>query len=198
MIVHDYSLFPVPVSYYSNFLPPELAENIKNYILTEKADVGKKNDVLHGDAKTSYMNTDEHATFIQDVTENVPGCSKFSSNLLECINDFTSKLNFPVCTLGNSWFNVQEPGSMLLRHAHISVHGIELVSGAIYINVDENSSSMTFENPNPYIILSPGNYYTFTVKPKIGDLLLFPSWLMHQSLDSNMTKNRIVISFNAR
>jgi uncharacterized protein (TIGR02466 family) len=198
MNVNDYNLFSVPVSLYNNFLPPELAENIKNYILTEKADAGRENNVLHGEGKSSYMNMDEQARFIQDVTENVPGCSKFSNNILECINDFTSKINFPVCTLGNSWFNIQQPGSMLRRHAHISVFGIELVSGALYINVDDKSSSMSFENPNPWIVMSPGEAFTFTIKPKIGDLILFPSWLMHQSLDSNMTENRIVISFNAR
>ena len=63
-----------------------------------------------------------------------------------------------------------------------------------------------YPNPNPYSeylgyfykpeTLNYLNFKTIYLKPKNGDLILFPSWFRHGSEDINQTKERIVMSFN--
>ena len=101
--------------------------------------------------------------------------------------------------VNNVWSNIQNSGSILNEHSHPN----SIISGALYINVND-SCSITFHNPNPYI------YFTHFVERttfsfewqqypvKNGDLLLFPSWLKHGHRDHvNEMDNRVVISFNA-
>jgi uncharacterized protein (TIGR02466 family) len=197
MEVIKYNLFAIPVTCYNSFLPLELANNIKDYILTEKVTKSKKHNSITGDGYSSH--DVDRFDILQEVTRNVPGCSNLLINIEECIKEYTLYNNCPKCILDNSWFNIQNSGSFLLRHSHIG-RGEIMISGALYLNVDIDSSSITFENPNPYSIMAPfpGNYSTFNLKPNIGDLILFPAYLIHMSIEPNMTENRMVISFNAK
>ena len=195
MKITRHNLFTVPVTYYKDFMPLNLANNVKEYIMEVKLKNTASYSALIGDAATSY-NTEKSTEFIQEVVLNVAGCADFHNNIQKCINDFTSSYGIPRCTFINSWFNIQQPASILKRHSHISGEVIPAVSGALYINIDEESSDISFENPNPYGILYKEVNYTFN--PSIGDLILFPSWLIHSSDKINLTRNRIVISFNAR
>jgi len=199
MNAHMFNLFPTPLTYYEGFLPQNLACTITDYILNERVADGKNHSLLTGDALSAHNSNN----FLQD-TATLPGCSTILTNLYECIKDYTTNANFPACRISNSWFNIQKPGSILQRHFHAgstSTGGSvapSLLSGVLYINVDENSSPITFENPNPFITLIGTTRYdcTHTFRPKVGDLILFPSWLYHFSNELNKTENRIVISFN--
>jgi hypothetical protein len=197
MKITRYNLFTVPVAYFKDFMPLNLANNVKKYIMEEKFKNTTSYGALIGDATTSY-NIEQNTKFIQEVVLNVAGCADLQNNIQKCINDFTSSSDIPKCVDFHSWFNVQQPGSILKRHSHITVTGkyLPVVSGALYINIDKESSNISFENPNPYGILF--NKTNYVINPCIGDLLLFPSWLTHSSDKINLTKNRIVISFNAR
>ncbi len=43
------------------------------------------------------------------------------------------------------------------------------------------------------------NYGYISFKPEIGDLILFPGWLMHGSHnDINLSEERIALSFNTK
>lgn len=194
MKITRHNLFTVPVTYFKDFMPLNLANNVKEYIMEEKFKNTASYSALIGDAATSY-NTEKNTKFIQEVVLNVAGCADLYNNIQKCINNFTSSSNLPECVLISSWFNIQQSFSILKRHSHISGEGVSSVSGALYINIDEESSNISFENPNPYgILYKEANY---TINPSIGDLILFPSWLIHSSDKINLTKNRIVISFNA-
>ena len=193
----SYNLFAVPLVYYKNFLPLDLTYSIKDYILRVKVTEGRKHGALTGDAY-SLHSSNIHTDIIQEITENVVGCSKLLNNIQDCVNYFASSINYPDCVLDNSWFNIQKPGSVLRRHSHIGPNNSALISGALYINVDDKSSDITFENPNPYIIADPSDRFAYTLKPNIGDLILFPAWLIHLSKEPNMSDERIVISFNVK
>lgn len=197
MKIYRHNLFTTPVTYYQEFLPLNLAGNITDYILTKSTAAVFKDPDFLGDAYTAYT---AHNTIniLQDIV-NLPGCSNILKNISECINDYTSNIKFPACKIYCSWFNVQRPGSLLKRHFHSGGPDPSFVSGALYINVDDKSPPITFENPNPYIILKdpPANNYSYSYIPNVGDLILFPSWLFHYSDKLNLTENRIVISFNA-
>lgn len=90
----------------------------------------------------------------------------------------------------NSWVNVQGEDSRLNFHNHPN----SIMSGAIYLKVDNNSSELYFENPNSMYF----NYgEPVSVMPVTGMCLMWPSWLKHGSGQStNKSSERIVLSFN--
>lgn len=196
MNIEKYNLFAIPVCYYRGFLPPELARDIENYILHSRPSI-HPHKALIGDAHTSHS---IHNLFINEVVDKVGSCAELKNNITKCIDNYVQETGRQACEITNSWFNIQNPGSTLHRHNHVG--GNTVISGALYINIEENSSPLVFENPNPYSLLTEhaGKYdYTYyTFKPAIGDLILFPSWLVHSSVEPNTTFNRIVVSFNVR
>ncbi len=128
----------------------------------------------------------------------------YGSRLQDLLNDYVARYRtyygMKPGVITNSWFNIQNRGSTLKHHLHPNSE----VSGALYINVDTDSSPIVFHTPNPHIM---NNTYeresdftkdNITFMPKIGDLFLFPSWLLHSSnYVDNQTLNRCVISFNS-
>tara|TARA_B100001996_G_scaffold261357_1_gene203586 strand:+ start:61 stop:558 length:498 start_codon:yes stop_codon:yes gene_type:complete len=77
----------------------------------------------------------------------------------------------------NFWVMEYEKGNHTLKHNHWPA----TLSGVYYIDVEENSSPIIFED-------------NYTVKPKNGMLLLFPSTVNHEVPPSG--GKRIVASFN--
>lgn len=85
-----------------------------------------------------------------------------------------------------SWINCSPPGSHNSAHVH---PGAE-ISGVLYISVPSDSGKIVFRDPRPQAEMSqlnmrlgksiPSFNPRFEVTPEQGDLLLFPSWLMHQ------------------
>ena len=77
----------------------------------------------------------------------------------------------------NFWVMEYEKGNHTVKHNHWPA----TVSGVYYIDVEENSSPIIFEN-------------NFSIKPKNGMLLLFPSIVNHEVPPSK--GKRIVASIN--
>ena len=77
----------------------------------------------------------------------------------------------------NFWVMEYEKGDHALKHNHWPA----TLSGVYYIDVEENSSPIIFEN-------------NFSIKPKNGMLLLFPSIVNHEVPPSE--GKRIVASIN--
>ena len=86
----------------------------------------------------------------------------------------------------SSWINCSPAGSSNSAHVH---PGAE-ISGVLYIKVPEGSGQIVFRDPRPQAEMSHlqsklGKAFKslnprFPFRPESGDLLLFPSWLMHQ------------------
>ena len=86
----------------------------------------------------------------------------------------------------NVWMNCSPAGS----HNSAHVHPGSEVSGVFYISVPPDSGRIVFRDPRPQSEMSQlhskdGEVFKaltprFVVSPEPGDLLLFPSWLMHQ------------------
>ena len=72
--------------------------------------------------------------------------------------------------IDNSWVNIQNKNSVLKKHSH-------------------PDSIVDFKKETEF---NSENYF---FKPQTGDLILFPSWLMHSS-DKNNSSSRIALSFN--
>ena len=115
------------------------------------------------------------------------------------VNEYSGRYGFPPLKVSNIWSNIQNSGSRLNEHTHPD----SIISGALYINVDE-SCKLYFHNPNPYIFFTSKTKYTeynyehYDMYVENCQLILFPSWLKHGKYSEvNQMDQRIVVSFNA-
>ena len=198
----NFELFPTLVSYHRSFLNKNQAKEIFDFCMSYK--------------KTSY-----HQTFLNTNGVSSDTCGKHRDHILEEISrelnsceDLLKRIQYSFdeyCVesgiknviIEKSWFNIQNENSVLENH----VHGQSVISCGLYVNMDDKSSKVFFENQNTHVAMNNVNngdiltkfshtYYSFLPEP--GDLIIFPSWLKHGSNGTkNMTKNRIVISANS-
>lgn len=130
--------------------------------------------------------------------------------LLQYINRITREylhvLGFdPRCYIEiTSWLQFNQPKSYFVRHDHYGA----LISGVLYLQTPPDSGEIIFHNPlesrrvtqtffdrikkeeNQY------NYNHVKFYPKVGDILLFESWLQHSVGQNLSDDNRISISWN--
>jgi len=101
------------------------------------------------------------------------------------------KLYYPNLEISNSWCNIQGENSTLNFHRHPD----SIISGIIFLQVDDKSSKLYFQNPNNIYFKCDDD---ISIKPEPGLLLMWPSFLMHGSGDTiNKSKERIIIGFNS-
>jgi len=190
--MQDYNLFPTLVRRIENFLSKEEIDRINAY----KPNLSPHN-ALSGNAISSHS---VKSVILSDMNHIV----SLNDRICEIVNEFRKQYGIMKLEIDNSWMNVQEPDSKLNFHSHPD----SVISGAIYVNVDDDSSKLYFYNPNPYVdyvnyfndpeMHTYLNYKTIYLKPNNGDLILFPSWIRHGSEDLNKTIHRTVISFNTK
>ena len=85
-------------------------------------------------------------------------------------------------------------------------HANSIFTGVLYINVDENSGALTFERDIPNFDTRPYgfaikehnifNSELYTIRPKIRDLVMFPSRLNHFSSVSESDIIRYSLAFD--
>jgi uncharacterized protein (TIGR02466 family) len=198
MQTNHHRLFPTLVVEVEGFITPEQCADLAKYgeSLSDKT---APHAAIVGDGISSFVN---QSMFLAQAVAELGSCKELDIKLIEEIHKYLKATGFKGDkVISNSWFNVQNTGSTLQKHTHPGA----IISGALYVNVDENSSPICFYNPNPYLSFSEilptectdFTYEWFSFKPKLGSLLLFPSWLAHGSNGvQNNTQKRMVISFN--
>lgn len=92
------------------------------------------------------------------------------------------------------WANVNSKGGYNISHTHVG----SVVSGVIYLQATD--TGMIEFQPMNYIykINHPGWFYNGSMQyhPEDGDIILFPSHLMHRVEPNPIDKERINIAFN--
>lgn len=184
-----YSLFATPISYTQNFL-----------------DFNECNVICDNLLKTQFfshacisLGSSSHAKSIHDnIIMNALG-DDLISKIQEKLDDYSKTCGLYDLKITNMWHNVQDKGSVLKEHRHPN----SKVSGVLFLEVDEKSSKLYLQNPNTFVKFddyteeNEYNFYHTWFQPKIGDLILFPSWLEHGSNgDKNESNRRISLSFN--
>jgi uncharacterized protein (TIGR02466 family) len=120
--------------------------------------------------------------------------SVFSSAIGECRKD---ELKFSL----SAWANVHNPGGYNVLHTHPGC----VMSGSFYLSLPEGSGPLIFDDPRPGIQHNmhlfngpyPNACMPFVVEPRVGQLIVFPSWLGHL-VEPHLSKiNRICIAMNA-
>jgi len=103
--------------------------------------------------------------------------------------------------LDSLWINILPEGG--IHTAHIHPHSV--ISGTTYVAMPEDTSAIKFEDPRLAMMMAaPGRKADardelrsfIYVKPQVGDVLLWESWLRHE-VPMNMSEEmRISVSFN--
>tara|TARA_E500000331_G_scaffold243520_1_gene233861 strand:+ start:799 stop:1437 length:639 start_codon:yes stop_codon:yes gene_type:complete len=95
-----------------------------------------------------------------------------------------------------SWVNITDTGAHHHRHWHTN----SMYSGVLFWC--DHSAPITFINPRyPQLDFTVGtthesNSGVWQVEPKLGKLLIFPSWLEHQVETNHSGGERVSLSFN--
>jgi len=105
--------------------------------------------------------------------------------------------------LEDLWINILPEGGMHASHLH--PHSV--ISGTTYVSMPEGASALKLEDPRSgRMMASPARkkgareeLRTFIyVKPEVGDVLLWESWLRHEVPMNMAEEERISVSFNYR
>jgi uncharacterized protein (TIGR02466 family) len=89
-----------------------------------------------------------------------------------------------------AWLNVYPPDAYITSHVHPNAH----YSIAYYVKADEFSGSLKFIDPCPQREMvmhhfkqeTPEHYRAIKIKPKAGQMVIFPAWLRHETEPSNL------------
>ena len=101
----------------------------------------------------------------------------------------------------NGWLNVNPPGGYNSPHQHSEAH----LSGVYYVDVpkarSEAGGAIEFLSPHPVRLLSTiirSQLFSdrVRVQPTAGDLILFPSQLVHWVHPNDSGKPRVTVAFN--
>ena len=193
-------IFPTVVSYTKNFL-----NEIEIDLLLKMSEDGKTKKPLN-DSQQEAQSDGWYSSYelfypggiLKDLKLKSPSLYDKIENHL---NIHADAVGYPEQSITNSWFNVQQKNSVLFEHLHAD----SILSGGLYLKVDENSSKLYFHDAHPYKQMDPeGNMTELNqklqcVNPEVGMIVLFPSWLKHSSNnEKNQTTDRTVISFNSK
>lgn len=193
--VGAHPLFPTLVLSFDDFLNEQQRLDILEY--SRNGQLKDHPALTHSKGGSNYTLASDSIT---EISEQYESCSSLCFDIQDALNLYCEHAGWTNVMLSNSWTSTQYPDSELKAHMHPG----SVVSGVVYIQVDEHSSPLSFENPNPYINFTMLNKETdyshsiYTWKPKNSFMLLFPSWLRHGSHGMmNQSSERVILSFNS-
>ena len=99
-----------------------------------------------------------------------------------------------------SWFGIHRQHATLTQHSHIPCTW----SGVYFVQAEEDDAPITFHDVNkqsnwPFANDTDANTYnthSYSITPKTGRLLIFPSHLQHSVEQQLIQRERIAINFN--
>ena len=104
----------------------------------------------------------------------------------------------------SSWINKHLPGDWTQGHDHVN----SLISGIYYIDSPQNGGDLVFHKDRSYVNLfprimsfefthwEPWNCEAWRIIPQTGDIVLFPSTLIHSVTKNKSNKQRFSLAFN--
>lgn len=97
-----------------------------------------------------------------------------------------------------AWANMHDEGGFNIQHNHPG----SLLSACFYLSVPEGSGDLVLIDPRPGVNLSilngnaPNCKCVKRIKPQVGLLVVFPSWLEHRVEPHENTEPRLSIAMN--
>ena len=177
------NVFPTPIGVYELGVDLDLVKEVLDEY--ESAPFG----VIEGSQSSYHLGSsvlhDPNLRFLKD---------KINAS----IEDYRKVTCLEPLVINLSWYNLMDIGRRVKLHRHEA----SVISGAFYVDLDGYSSPIRFKNPLlPYkmneLFENMNSEYANTgvvLTPKKSTLLLFPSWLEHETFPED--GKRCVISFN--
>ncbi|WP_424969914.1 2OG-Fe(II) oxygenase family protein [Dinoroseobacter sp. S76] len=115
--------------------------------------------------------------------------------------DLAFDLDGRALKLEDLWINILPEGGMHASH----IHPHSVISGTTYVAMPEGTSALKLEDPRSARMMAaparrkdaPEELRQFVyVAPKVGDVLLWESWLRHEVPMNMAEEERISVSFN--
>ena len=191
-------LYHAPLSAHTPTIDPDEMET-SCYSIAEDDEAGQEWSHDNGyPGYTSYASLDD-----------LPYRFPIFADLVKCLDAhvaaFAEDLQFDLggkaLKLDSLWINILPEGGIHTGH----IHPHSVISGTTYAAMPDGASAIKFEDPRLAMMMNaPGRIKdareelrTFTyVAPKVGDVLLWESWLRHE-VPMNMSEDdRLSVSFN--
>jgi hypothetical protein len=187
-----FGLFPVPVMRARAVLPASLVRGLVAHF-SALATTGNNTSprVTH----TQMLKPGDSPLLVEAAREVVPRVAEFGVHL------FGERMGWGIKEM---WVNVLEPGGHQAMHNHAN----SFVSGVVYLTPTHESSQtvfmkspggvdFAFRNDHRGAVTGPYNAQKWiSPAPDPGDLILFPSYLMH-AVPPNQGERRITLALNA-
>jgi uncharacterized protein (TIGR02466 family) len=129
---------------------------------------------------------------------NNPKLKNLRQFLEDAVNTWADSVKCRPIQIDHSWLNRYTKGDRVDRHRH----EMSIVSAALFVHADPGSCALTFHSPiEPLRMFEVSTGHTFynenyhSFEAVTGRLIIFPSWLPHDSLPNN-SDLRITLSFN--
>lgn len=164
-------------------------------IKSDIANINTRDHSLVKDGVSSWNTNFPNSTYLLREKEFFSLSNKFK----ECLDNYCMTVGLPELFITNSWHNIMPTNGKTLRHRHEN----STVSGAFYVYADAGTCPFLVHSPlRPYKMTQVNNYETAynseiaAIDSCSGRLVLFPSWLEHETAENSSVNERIVISFN--
>jgi uncharacterized protein (TIGR02466 family) len=187
-----HALFPVPVMRVAAMLPAQLVDGLAaHFSATADRDNSSSPNLSH----TALLQPGDSPLLVQAAALITPRLAEFGSLLLG------ERLGW---SLKEMWVNVLDTGGRQAMHNHAN----SFISGVVYLTHTHPESrtvfmkspggtDFSFRNDHQGVVTGPYNADKWiSPQPDPGDMLLFPSYLMH-AVPLNPGSRRITLAFNA-
>lgn len=127
--------------------------------------------------------------------------SVLDKHVASFVKDLEFDLDDKKISLDSLWINILPPGGIHTSH----IHPHSVISGTTYVAMPKDASAIKFEDPRSAMMMAaPARIAEardelrsfFYVAPKVGEVLLWESWLRHEVPMNMADDNRISVSFN--
>lgn len=185
-------LFPVPLQRSPAALPPALVNALVDHFSTQALQANNSSDAL---SHTRMLQPGDSPLLVQAAALLTPRIAEFGRHL------FGEALGWAIKEM---WVNVLDTGGRQAMHNHAN----SFASGVVYLTETHESARTVFmkspgghdfalKNDHAGVATGPYNAEKWiSPAPNPGDLILFPSYLMH-AVPPNAGGRRITLAFNA-
>lgn len=155
-------------------------------------------------AEKNYPGYTSYAS-LNDLTWRAPAFATLQQALDEHVALFARELDFDLggraLSLDSLWINIVEPGGQHTGH----IHPHSVISGTYYVELPEGAGGLKLEDPRlPMMMAAPPRKARAApeqrsfhyVRPRAGDILLWESWLRHETERNQAKADRLSVSFN--
>jgi uncharacterized protein (TIGR02466 family) len=208
------SLFPTPI-----YRDPALVSNydivqqeVKNCLtkILETNDLDEVSWIHEEAAKVrEEKRHEEHSYLITDDLIGKFNLVELKKRILQAADNYISSTHWGrlrTCNnktvdykikLRNSWMNIQSKNKSHSWHCHPGY----TIAGVYYMRVSADQGGIQFQNPNImmqwcHFPEGPRTPQSIEIIPKDGDIILFPAWLMHNTMPNTTDEDRISVAFN--